>query len=79
MSVSFLKIFIYFLERETGLERRRGKVIEGDTESETGTRLPAVSTEPDVGLEFTNDEIMIELKSDAQLTEPPRRPDECIF
>ena len=30
----------------------------GDIESEAGTRLRAVSTEPDVGLEFTNHEIM---------------------
>ena len=27
---------------------------EGDTESEAGSRLPAVSTEPDAGLEPTN-------------------------
>ena len=31
---------------------------EGDTESETGSRLLAVSTEPDVGLELTDREIM---------------------
>ena len=31
---------------------------EEDTESEAGSRLPAVSTEPDVGLEPTNCEIM---------------------
>ena len=31
---------------------------EGDTESEPGSRLQAVSTEPDVGLEHTNREIM---------------------
>ena len=31
---------------------------EGDTESEAGPRLWAVSTEPDVGLEPTNSEIM---------------------
>ena len=31
---------------------------EGDTESEAGSRLPAVSTEPDTGLEPTNHEIM---------------------
>ena len=35
-----------------GAERR------GDTESEAGSRLWAVSTEPDVGLELTNLEIM---------------------
>ena len=31
---------------------------EGDTESEAGSRLRAVSTEPDVGLEPTDCEIM---------------------
>ena len=30
----------------------------GDTESEAGSRLRAVSTEPDAGLKFTNREIM---------------------
>ena len=31
---------------------------EGDTESEAGSRLGAVNTEPDAGLEPTNWEIM---------------------
>ena len=31
---------------------------EGDTESETGSRLGAVSTEPDTGPELTDGEIM---------------------
>ena len=31
---------------------------EGDTESEAGSRLRAVTTEPDVGLELMNREIM---------------------
>ena len=31
---------------------------EGDTESETGSRLWAVSTEPDAGLELTDRKIM---------------------
>ena len=37
---------------EGGAER------EGDTESEAGSRFQAVSTEPDMGLEPTNREIM---------------------
>ena len=53
---------------------RGGAEREGDTESEAGSRLPAVSTEPDVGLELTNCEIMTEPKSVAQPTEPPRHP-----
>ena len=44
---------------------RAGAEREGDTESEAGSRLRAVSTEPDVELELTNCEIMTELKSDA--------------
>ena len=47
-------------ERETehkqGRGREREREREGDTESETGFRLRAVSTEPDVGLELTNRE-----------------------
>ena len=35
-----------------------GAEREGDTESEAGSRLPAVSTEPDTGLKPTNHEIM---------------------
>ena len=35
-----------------------GSEREGDTESETGSRLWAVSTEPDAGLELTDGEIM---------------------
>ena len=37
---------------------RGGAEREGDTESEAGSRLRAVSTEPDVRLELTNHEIM---------------------
>ena len=35
-----------------------GAEREGDTESETGSRFWAGSTEPDAGLELTNREIM---------------------
>ena len=44
--------------RETEFEWGRGREREGDTESEAGSRLRAVSTEPDVGLEPTNCEIV---------------------
>ena len=37
---------------------RGGAEREGDTESEAGSGLSAVSTEPDAGLEPTNHEIM---------------------
>ena len=35
-----------------------GAEREGDTESEAGSRLRAVSTEPDVGLQLMNHEIV---------------------
>ena len=60
--------------REREREQGRGKEIEGDTESEAGSRLLAVSTEPNVGLEPTKHGIMTWAKSDAQPTEPPRCP-----
>ena len=37
---------------------RGGSEREGDTESETGSKFRAVSTEPDVGLELTDSEIV---------------------
>ena len=47
-------MFIFIFERE----RVRQSEKEGGTESETGPRLRAVSTEPDMGPEPTNHEIM---------------------
>ena len=37
---------------------RGGAEREGDTESEAGPRLQAISTEPNVGLKLVNREIM---------------------
>ena len=51
-----------------------GAEREGDTESETGSRLRAISPEPDAGLELPDREIVTWLKSDAEPTAPPRRP-----
>ena len=44
---------------------REGAEREEDTELETGSRLPAISPEPDAGLELTDREIVTWLKSDA--------------
>ena len=52
---------------------RGGSEREGDIESETGSRLRAVSTEPDAGLEPTDRETMTRAEG-RRLTEPPRRP-----
>ena len=49
-------MFIYFWQRQS--MSRGGAEREGDTESEAGSRLWAISTEPDVGLKLTNREIM---------------------
>ena len=51
-------MFIYF-ERETEHEQERGRERKGDTESEAGSRLRAVSTELDTGLKHRSHEIMI--------------------
>ena len=48
-------MLIYF-ERER--ESRGGAEREGDIKSDAGSRLWAVSTEPNAGLELTNCEIM---------------------
>ena len=53
---------MYFWETEH--ERGRGR-DGGDRESEAGSRLRAVSTEPTVGLESMKQEIWAEAKSDA--------------
>ena len=45
-------------DRETESKQGRGRDKEGDTESEAGPRLQAVSTEPNVGLKPTDHETM---------------------
>ena len=57
--------FIYFWDRERQSMYGGGAEREGDTESETGSRLRAISPEPDAGLELTDREIVTWLKSDA--------------
>ena len=55
----FVCLFVcLFVERERQSVSKGGAEREGDTESEAGSRLRAVSTEPDAGLEPTNCEIM---------------------
>ena len=54
------KLFLMFtFERERETECEQGVAErEGDTESKAGSRLWAVSTEPDTGLKLTDCEIM---------------------
>ena len=56
---------MFIFDRERQSMNRGGAEREGDTESETGSRLRAVSPEPDAGLELTDREIVTWLKSDA--------------
>ena len=51
-------LFIFERERERQSTSEGWAEREKDTESEADSRLQAVSTEPDVGLELTNYEIM---------------------
>ena len=61
----FFSTFIYFWDRERQSMNGGGAEREGDTESETGSRLRAISPEPDAGLELPGREIVTWLKSDA--------------
>ena len=61
LSIFFLIIFltvIFERERERQSVSGAGAEREGDADTEAGPRLPAVSTEPDAGLELTDREIM---------------------
>ena len=53
--MDFLKCLCIYFERDRA---REGAEREGDTELEAGSRLCAVSTEPDAGLELPNCKIM---------------------
>ena len=56
--IFFFLTFIYLWDRERQSMNRGGAEGEGDKESETGSRLCAVSTETNEGLEPTNHEVM---------------------
>ena len=60
--ISFFFFYFFnvnlFFEREGETEPESGRGRERGTESEAGSRLRAVSTEPDAGLEPINREIM---------------------
>ena len=57
-SFFFFNIYLFLRDTERQSASGGGTEREGDTESETGSRLRAVGTEPDAGLEPTNSEIM---------------------
>ena len=51
-------VYLFLKEREIDSVSRGGAEREGNTQSKAGSRFSAVSTEPNVGLELTNCEIM---------------------
>ena len=51
-------MFIFGRQRKIEHEQGRVREREGDTDSEAGPRLRAVSAEPSVGLELVNHEIV---------------------
>ena len=54
----FFFFLMFIFERERESVSRGGAEREGDTESEAGSSLWAVRTEPNVGLELMNHEVM---------------------
>ena len=56
--IFFFLTFIYFWDRERQSMNGGGAEREGDTELEAGSRLWAISPEPDAGLELTVREIV---------------------
>ena len=58
----FVCLFVFYIlfifDRGRQSTSGGGAEREGDTESDAGSRLQAVGTEPDVGLELTNREIV---------------------
>ena len=57
-SVEYLTFFLMFVYFWGGGENEWGKGRERDTESEAGSMLPAVSIQPEAGLELRNGETM---------------------
>ena len=56
--IFFFNVYLFLKKRETERASGGGAEREGDPEFEVGSRLRAVSTESDVGLEPMNCEIM---------------------
>ena len=70
----FKNIYLPLRDREEECEKGRGREREGDTESEAGSRLRAVSTEPDAELELTNCKIMTWAKVGCSTNWASQRP-----
>ena len=55
---TFFNVHFFLREGEAECTWGRGREREGDTELEVGSRLRAISTDPNVGLEPMNHETM---------------------
>ena len=55
---NFFNVYSLLRDRETQSVSRGGEERGGDVESEAGSRLRAVSSDPDAGLELANRAIM---------------------
>ena len=51
-SLNFFNVYLFLRERLIEHKQGRGREREGDTESKASSRLGAVHTEPDAGLEL---------------------------
>ena len=71
---NFYYIYSFLRDKEKQSTSGGGADREGDTESEAGSRLWAVSTEPAVGLKSQTSRSWPEPKSDVQPTELARCP-----
>ena len=58
VNVGFFFLHLFSIDRGRQSTSGGGAVREGDTESEAGSRLQAVGTEPKAGLELTSRGIM---------------------
>ena len=72
----FFNVYLFLRQRQS--VNRGGAEREGDTESETGSRLWAVSTEPDAGLEPTNCEIVTRAEV-GSLTDWATQAPQCLL
>ena len=75
----FFNIYSFLRDRERQSVNRARADREGDTESEAGSRLRAVAQSPTWGLNSWTVKPWPELKSGAQLTEPPRHFNVYLF
>ena len=55
---NFLNVYLFLIEKQKTAWMGGGAKREGDTESEAGSRLWAVSTEPDTGPKLTDCEVI---------------------